>query len=84
MVEQEAWVSIREDLLPQVLAPNAAPGTVVNPLIYYVAHDVVYFPMRGETYEILYVAPSDTFRPRFYLARLNPDTGPPTDLLPDP
>ena len=67
--QQEVWVSIEAD--------NLSPTDVGS----WAAHDLVYFPYRNETYEILYPGLSDTRRPIFHLARINPDTGPPTPLI---
>ena len=66
-VEQEVWVSLQADNIGAVS--------------YWQAHDLVYFPARNETYEILYPGLSDTRRPIFHLARINPDTGPPSPLV---
>lgn len=56
-VVNECWVSVQQDVLGGDLG-------------YYGEGDRVYFPDRDEWYEILYVAPSATFRPNIMLTRV--------------
>ena len=55
-LENEAWISIQEDLLGD-------PAS-------WKAHERVYLPIRNSWYEIAYISPSATRRPDIHLIRL--------------